>query len=310
MHLIFEQYLERYRRLQMTDSATRNLVRTAELFEESGLDPLTATDVEIEEWLAGLRAPVPCGHAPHQGGDEKTAPMQGNRTTQALAPRTVRLHLENLSAVYAYAVRRGVLKANPAELVRLPREVDREPRILKTSELRYMLGNVMTDDQERCLLALMYTGMRRNELRHLQWNDISPTSIRVRTGKGGKLRHVPLHPALAESLIMRADPTAPYVFPARQRSKAGAPLSEASFSRLLEDVRGSVVCSFHDFRRTVASSLYANGVDTLIIDKILGWAPRTVGSRYYIAAAESVTQRAILKLYENDPVTPSRRAAA
>lgn len=294
MHLIFAQYLERYRRLEATDSTIRNFTRTVELFEESGLDPMVAQDWEIEGWLAGLRA-VP-------RTNEKAA-VEDATACHGMAPRTVRLHLENLSAAYAYAVRRGLLQMNPTEMVRLPREVDKEPRILKSVQLKHMLGNCMTDEQELLIMTFMYTGMRRDEVRHLKWEDISPTSIKVRAGKGGKLRHVPLHPALAEVIIARENPPSPYVFPARQRRTAGQPVSDASFSLMLEKVRGAVICSFHDFRRTVASSLFSNGVDTLIIDKILGWAPRTVGSRYYIATADDVSQEAILRLYANDPVT-------
>lgn len=312
MHLIFQQYLERYRRLQATESAIRNMTRTAELFEKSGLDPEAASDIEIEEWLAGLQRHRPPfgGRPPHQGDNPRgrTSCVAAEATVAgSFSPRTVRLHAENLSAVFNYAVRRGLIQRSPMETVRLPREADKEPRILQGGELRHILANVMTDAQELLVMLLMYTGMRRNEIRHLEWDDLTPTSIRVKSGKGGKLRYVPMHPALGE-VIITATPLSPYVFPSRQRRTSGLPMSEATFSRLLEDVRGDVLCSFHDFRRTVASSLFANGVDTLIIDKILGWAPRTVGSRYYIASAPLMAQEAILKLYADDPVTTPRVA--
>jgi len=164
-------------------------------------------------------------------------------------------------------------------------------------ELRYMIGNAISDEQLLLLSILMFTGMRRNEVRCMKWEDISPSSIRV-IGKGDKLRHVPLHPALGEVIVRQKDPRSPYVFPGR----GGRLRSETSLFYLLEKVRGDVRCSFHDFRRTVATSLAENDVPEGIIDRIMGWAPRTVGRRYYIRRADSRMQEAILALYRDDPV--------
>lgn len=266
-HLIFQQYVERLQRREAKPHTIVNFQRTATLFGQSGLDPLTAEDWQIEEWLAGL----------------------------PLAPRTRRLHLENLSAAYNYAVHRRLLQVAPTETVRLPREPDKEPRILSQEELRYMLGNAMTNEHLLLLSAFMFTGMRRSEVRLMKWDDISPSSIRV-VGKGGKLRHVPLHPALME-LIVRQTPKSEYVFPGRK-----GPRVDSSLFYVLEQARGKVHCSFHDFRRTVATSLTENGVPEGIIDRIMGWAPRTVGRRYYIRRADDSMQEAMLKLYSDDPV--------
>jgi integrase/recombinase XerD len=270
MHLMFQQYEERLTRRQAEDNTLRNFRRTATLFGESGLDPLTAQDWEIEEWLAGL----------------------------PLGPRTRRLHLENTAAAYNYAVRLRQIPVAPTETVRLPREPDKEPRILESNELRHILRNTITEQQELLVTTLMYTGMRRNEVRGLKWDDISPESICV-IGKGGKLRHVPIHPALAEAIVTRT-PSSEYLFPGR---KGDAPMSEATLWYLLEKVRGKVFCTFHDFRRTVATSLAENEVPEGIIDRIMGWAPRTVGRRYYIRRADHRMQEAILRLYADDPIT-------
>lgn len=268
-HLMFQQYEERLLRREASSSTLKNFRRTTVLWGQSGLDPLTAEDWQIEEWLAGL--PV--------------------------SPRTRRLHLENVSAAYNYAVHRRLLQVAPTETVKLPREPDKEPRILHQDELRYMLGNAITDEQLLLLATLMFTGMRRNEVRCMKWEDISPASIKV-IGKGGKLRHVPLHPALGEVIVRQPDPKSPFVFPGRR----GAMRSETSIAYVLDQARGRVRCSFHDFRRTVATSLTENGVAEGIVDRILGWSPRTVGSRYYIRRADATMQEAMLRLYADSPI--------
>ena len=267
--LMFQQYIERLERRQARPHTVANFRRTAVLFTEAGLDPLTAEDWQIEEWLTAL----------------------------PLSPRTRRLHFENLSAAYNYAVHRRLLQTAPTETVRLPREPDKEPRVLEPADLRHILGNAITDEQELLVTMLMYTGMRRSEVRNLKWEDISATSIRV-IGKGDKLRHVPLHPALGE-IIVRQTPVSPYLFPGRGKMK---PRTDTALFYVLEKVRGDVMCSFHDFRRTVATSLAENDVPEGIIDRIMGWAPRTVGRRYYIRRADNRMQEAILALYRDDPV--------
>lgn len=291
-HLMFRQYEERLIRRQAKPNTLKNFRRTVALFEESGLDPLTAQDWEIEEWLAGLQSPAP---------REDVEKRNGRKA--CLSPRTVRLHFENLSATYGYAVHRKLLPMSPTETVRLPREPDREPRILEARELRYILGNCMTVQQELLITTLMYTGMRRNEIRNLRWEDVTPTSIRVVAGKGDKLRHVPMHPALGELMTPLSEHAlerglSTYVFPGRNGT-----MSESALFYILEKVRGSVRCTMHDFRRTVATSLAENEVSEGIIDRIMGWAPRTVGRRYYIRRADATMQEAILRLYADDPIT-------
>lgn len=295
MHLMFQQYDERLVRRGATESTLKNFRNTAARFEESGLDPLASTDVDIEEWLAGLRVP-------RTKGDGVQISAKDGRRKGCLSARTVRLHYENLSAAYNYAVHRRMLPASPCEAVRLPREPDKEPRILTNAELRHILGNCITAEQELMISTLAYTGMRRGEVRNLRWEDIAPTTITVREGKGGKLRHVPVHPALGE-LIVTHEPKPGYVFPGRN----GEARSESSLFYVLEKVRGDVLCTMHDFRRTVATQLAEHEVPMNVIDKIMGWAPRTVGSRYYIRTADLKMQEAILRLYADDPITAASR---
>ena len=300
-HLMFQQYEERLLRRQATHSALKNFRRTVTLFSQSGLDPLTAEDWEIEQWLVGLMSSPerPKRGAPPRTRGERSPDngSAGDEKTTNLAPRTVKLHLENLSAAYNYAVHRRLIQVAPTETVKLPRPPDKEPRILHQDELRYMIGNAISDEQLLLLAILMFTGMRRNEVRCMKWEDISPASIKV-IGKGGKLRHVPLHPALGEVIVRQPDPRSPYVFPGRK----GAMRSETSIVYVLEQARGKVRCSFHDFRRTVATSLAENGVKERVIDKIMGWSARTVGGRYYIRVADTEMQEGMLRLYADSPV--------
>ena len=144
MQLMFQQYDERLQRRRAKPSTLKNFRRTAALWGESELDTSSAEDWQIEEWLLGL----------------------------PLSPRTRRLHFENLAAAYGYAVYRRQLERSPMEAVRLPREPDKEPRILENEELRRILGHCVTDDQWLMAHLFMYTGVRRNEARNLLWEHV------------------------------------------------------------------------------------------------------------------------------------------
>jgi integrase len=54
---------------------------------------------------------------------------------------------------------------------------------------------------------------------------------------------------------------------------------------------------FHCFRKTLASSLYANGVLPPTIDAIFGWAPTSVRDRYYVSIDHEDLAAAIKKAY-------------
>jgi integrase len=151
---------------------------------------------------------------------------------------------------------------------------------------------------------LAYTGMRRSEIRGLKWDDGDPAAsvLRLETqtirviGKGRKPRLVPVHPALGEVLVHHRAEPGRYVVPSD--GKNGVAMETIiDMSRRLHPTYTP-----HDYRRTVATSLRRNGVDSGVIDRIMGWAPSSIFRRYYDNVADAELHRAILKLYADDPV--------
>jgi integrase len=219
-----------------------------------------------------------------------------------LAASTKRNHLSSIRAAYSYALRRGAISHDPTLDIEIERIPDEEPIVIPNDELRAMRAKVWTEQGILMFHLLAYTGMRRHEIRKLIWGDVllDEGTIRV-LGKGGKLRLVPIHPALGEQLAWAKTTAEPapddYVLRGRYRT---LPVSFGTFSEIVREFTEDYTP--HDFRRTVASSLAYNGVSDPLIDKIMGWAPRTVGRRYYIRTATPDMQRAILKAYEDDPI--------
>jgi integrase/recombinase XerD len=267
-------YDERLRRLRRDPKTITMFRQTARRFQ-AYLDDLgvAAADVEpwaLEEYFAGLD----------------------------LAPSTKGSHLKRLRSAYGYAQRRGLVPADPTSDVQLERLPDSEPCIVPNHALRSMKERIAADRQWAQFHLLTYAGLRRQEIIQLDWSDVDlATSTLTVLGKGGKLRKVPIHPALGEALTDLRHREGKILLPAR----GGAAIGDDTWDALLKTFAHGEYTA-HDFRRTVASSLYHNGVEPDTIDKIMGWAPRAVRSRYYVKHASDALQRAILKLYADDPV--------
>lgn len=221
-----------------------------------------------------------------------------------LKPSSAETHLKYIKAAYNYAVLRGTLRTNPALDLEARRGADTEPRIIPNECLRTIKERIQLRRDWVWFHLLIYTGMRRAEIRGLRWDDgssdqsvirLSEQTIRV-IGKGGKLRLVPIHPALGE--LLAECPIEPGRFVVPSDGKQGVAV------QTIQDMtkRLSAFYTPHDYRRTVATSLARNGAPERIIDRIMGWSERSVRDRFYINVADDELHRGILRLYADDPV--------
>ena len=278
MTIIFDQYEERLERVKRSPTTRYHFRKAAdgltEYLHEQGLTPETADGIDLEEYFASL----------------------------PYAASTKKLHLSHLKAAFGYALRRGTVTKDPTVDVLIEREPDKEPAVIPNAELREMKARLVTDREWLLWHLLVYTGMRRHELLALKWGDVKLADHTITiVGKGGKLRHVPIHPALYDVLVERGEHEPEQYVLANRRGGGLLPMSRRKFWDVLKCITREKYQA-HAFRRTVASSLYANGVPGDTIDKILGWSPRSVRTRYYQAVADAQLQRAILQLYRDDPI--------
>lgn len=279
---IFAPYEARLTAKRAKEHVVVNYRRIARRFlewcAETGIDPAAATPGDLDVYFG---------------------------TFGAYAPTTVRHHFTYIRAAYRSAFRRKAIAANPVVDIALPKIPDKDPVIISNADLRALRDNCI--DAKTLLLwhLLVYTGMRRTEIRRLTWGDVNLQTHQLRVhGKGDKIRLVPMHPDLELHLAhqpmqgMIASPVLP--------GRGGKPAADASIEYWMAAMRNGLpddlVARCHDFRRTVASSLYRNGVDTMTIDKILGWAPSAMRSRYINLTLGDQLHAAILRLYVDDPL--------
>lgn len=269
-------YLDRVRRLKRSPHTIKQHWQTARKYQR-WLSELGISAVQVEPWQM------------EEFFDEMTT----------LDPATKVMHLRRLRSMYRYAVKRKVLDRDPTFEVELPRPVEREPVVIDTHELRTMRDQIQGDQGWAQFHLLTFAGLRRCEAIRLQWADLDfrTQTLTVVNGKGGKTRKVPIHPQLAEALLsLQGERDGAVIAPKRKARWIG--------SDTWADILRAYTSSYtgHDFRRTLASSLAANGISDAVIDLIMGWAPRTVGRRYYIKVAGPELQRAILRAYADDPI--------
>lgn len=113
-------------------------------------------------------------------------------TMEHLAPATRRNRLSNVRCLFAWAIKRGHCRRNPANEVTAPRQPRRPPRALHDGQVGLVL-DACPDTRARLVVTLMaQQGLRCCEVSRLELGDIDwhARTMRVR-GKGGHERVLP-----------------------------------------------------------------------------------------------------------------------
>jgi site-specific recombinase XerD len=166
-----------------------------------------------------------------------------------------------------------------------PRKVFVLPAVMTQLEIK-QLYNTLVDVRQKVVISLLYgTGMRLNELRNLQWQDIERSNkrIKIRQGKGAKDRFTLLSPTIIKDLenYYYKNKTQSYVFESNLiKSK---PLHNRSLQIIVNAamVKAGFVSgkyTAHTLRHSFATHLLDNGCDINTIKILLGHADlRTTG---------------------------------
>jgi integrase/recombinase XerC len=128
---------------------------------------------------------------------------------QAWAPETRKSYRSALRSFYRWGVMAGHTRHDPAGGLPPVRTSAQPPKPAPDQVFGAALA--AASDRDRLILLLAaYAGLRRAEIAAARWHDITAGAIRV-TGKGGRVRVVPLHPVLRDDLVAE-----------HQRRRAGA----------------------------------------------------------------------------------------
>jgi integrase len=207
-----------------------------------------------------------------------------------LAANTVNGTLICLSSSFSYFVDRQWIETNPCHGVKHVESPDRVYTWVQTKEeITRLLLECPKGIREIVTLAIG-TGMRLDELLHLQHADVSIerrliTVHRGRQGstKSGKARRVPILnsvlPFLRELALQRDGSL--LVFPGAQGRPRTKPGVREPFKQAVERAGLPSSLRFHDLRHTFASHWVLDGGDIFRLSKILGHASVVVTQKTY-----------------------------
>jgi len=244
---------------------------------------------------AGERRADGIGAVPHFGAQflAAIAPRDVKAWLRGLSeagasPSTVRTYLAPLRALFADAVEEGLIRANPAAGLRLPRptvredETEERTKALTEKELRAL---VLAAPKEWKLLVrfLAATGLRLGEALAVRWDDVDLGRQRVKVRRRlyrGTLappksrygrRDVPLAPGLAREL-----------WPLRTKAAAnallfhgdgGRPLDASTVYRAVKSAAKAAGVPWagpHALRHTCATMLFRHGLNAKQVQLWLG----------------------------------------
>jgi site-specific recombinase XerD len=170
------------------------------------------------------------------------------------------------------------------DLVR-PRHPQKLPVVLSLREVRSLLALVAHPTARMCLQLIYACGLRLREGTQLQVSDIDSQRmlVRVRQGKGGKDRCVPLASRVLElvrAYWQRQRPR-PWLFPARhQQPPLPATTLQKTFKLVVRQRGIPQEASIHTRRHSYATQLLERGVSLRVMQARLGHPSSRTTARY------------------------------
>lgn len=220
----------------------------------------------------------------------REASEDGTVDPTPLAPATIRNRIRYLTAACRWAWKHhGMGESDPAARVTVP-TVRNERKVFIDRAQMLTLARACNHRPTRAAIRIaFYSGMRISEIkRAIRTED----SFVLHDTKNGEPRIVPMHPRV------RCCAHIPQV----ENSATSAYFREAR-SRV-----GMEWLHFHDLRHSAASELINNRVDLYTVGAVLGHKS-SQSTKRYAHLATSTMREAIMKIGQNLPHHPKKRAA-
>lgn len=259
-------------------------------WKDTYIDEIRAVDVE--EWLDTLmKSDKPKGRA--RKPDSKAKPLSPRQKTapQPLAPATKAKLRNQLSCLYSHAIRNGFLQAvNPITEVRQSTKRLRTPDQLTLGEMQQIIGALVNFLHRLAILIAASTGLRRSEIRGLQWPDIDFEQRWIHLRRGivrtlqtklkteGSRRGIPLPTDLAEVLLEWREKT-PYkadtdwVFASPETNGKNPLWLDVVLRNYIKPVVASLgikkQVGWHTWRHSLATLLAAKGEQVKVVQELL-----------------------------------------
>lgn len=158
---------------------------------------------------------------------------------RAWSPKTFRNNLQSINSFYNWALKKHYVRKNPAKNIEKPKLPKPLPRYLTEKEAQQVEQQAQNSQwssyfiqirNHAVIATFLQTGIRLNELRQLKTIDLDfqQQTLKVRMGKGQKMRLIPIHPNLKmileqyQTFLEQKNIYSPWLFPS---SRTKSPLS-------------------------------------------------------------------------------------
>ncbi|WP_103665168.1 site-specific tyrosine recombinase XerD [Gracilimonas amylolytica] len=208
---------------------------------------------------------------------------------ELLSASSLARNISSIRGFHEFAVVEGITKANPAELVELPKKASKLPEVLDRDEIEAILETPDLSSpagiRDKAILETLYgTGMRVSELTGLEQDRLifEIGFIRV-IGKGNKERLVPVGEIAQDAISHYTEHVRPQFFNSEKAHKAknkvflsvrGSALSRMSIWNIVQkaaekaEIKKNVYP--HIFRHSFATHLLEGGADLRAVQEMLG----------------------------------------
>ena len=230
---------------------------------------------------------------------------RGQRGVRGLAPTSLRRRAAALKGFYRFAYGEGLIEADVASHLDLPRQSRRLPDTLDIQDVERLLeAAAAAGARDRALLELLYAaGLRVSEALGLDREDLSIDGAFVRViGKGDKERLVPIGEEALDALAAWMDgPRAALLARHHVHPVRGGPLFLGDRGRRLARQQAWAVVttaasraglsgnvSPHTLRHSFATHLLEGGADLRVVQELLGHASISTTQLYTHLTGERI----------------------
>jgi integrase len=218
--------------------------------------------------------------------------LRGARYT----PATIKHQLAILRRLFNLARKWNLYEGkNPIDSVEMPRVDNQVTEFLQDEEIERLL-KVLEEWPCKKSSALikfaLFSGFRKGEILRLAWEDVNfeQGMITLREPKGGKTQTVPVSTQALE-VLKELEPTSIYVFPGQGGGQ------KTNFRKPWDKIRRAAGLPdnfrFHGLRHNFASTLVSNGIDLLVVQKLLTHKDAKTTARYAHLAPGTIRDAAL-----------------
>jgi len=227
-------------------------------------------------WIQGSFVPILGSKLVHEIDQADIVALRNELRTKNLSSKSLRNCLGLLHTMFKKAIDNGFSYSNPVEGVERPRNIPRtERKPWSEEEFLFVMRNA-PDKIRRACLILINTGLRMDELFHLEKGDfdlrngvVKIKSIEGATTKTYQSRVVPIPDVLIELVALIPGPRIMGTSRKAMEHKWYAFKEDHHFER-----------NFHELRHTFVSRMLKSGVDKKTVMEWVGHKTSGITDRY------------------------------